>query len=52
MEDLVKITEEPIDLEEVASALSSPELGAILTFIGTVRGIEDGERISYLEYEA
>jgi len=52
MEDLVRITEEPIDLEEVASALSSPEVGAALTFVGTVRGIEDGERISYLEYEA
>jgi len=52
MENLVRITQEPIDLEEVASFLSSPEVGAVLTFIGTVRETEDGERISYLEYEA
>lgn len=52
MEDLVRITEDPIDLAEVVSALSCLEVGAVVTFVGTVREIENGERILYLEYEA
>jgi len=48
----VKVTEREIPVDEIVSRLSSPEIGGIATFVGIVRGIEEGERIFHLEYEA
>ncbi len=48
----VKVTDREIPVDEIVSRLSSPEIGGIATFVGIVRGIEEGERIFHLEYEA
>jgi len=52
MEDYVEITERRIESDEIVSRLARPEVGAVATFVGIVRGSEDGEPISHLEYEA
>ena len=52
MDDYIEITPHPIDIAAVAARLATAEIGAVATFIGVVRGNENGERIAYLEYEA
>ncbi len=52
MEDYMKITHDPINIGEIVSHITHPEVGAVATFIGVVRGMDNGERISHLEYEA
>lgn len=52
MEDYVEITTRPIRADEIVGRLASPKIGAVATFVGTVRGIEADERIDHLEYEA
>jgi molybdopterin synthase catalytic subunit len=47
------ITPEPIDCAgETGRRTPSPTAGAVVTFIGVVRDLEDGLAISSLEYEA
>ena len=45
---------EPLDLDAVVRQVSDPEAahGAIVTFVGTVRGENLGRRVLWLEYEA
>lgn len=50
--DRVRLVNSPIDVQELIEELSGPDCGAVATFLGVVRGEEDGERIDYLEYEA
>ncbi|MFN3347034.1 MAG: molybdenum cofactor biosynthesis protein MoaE, partial [Candidatus Bipolaricaulaceae bacterium] len=50
--DYVRLTKDPIDLEAIISFLTEPEIGAVATFVGTVRARENDENIQYLEYEA
>jgi len=45
-------TERPIDTEMPVRAVSAPEYGAVVTFVGTVRSSTAGERVTHLEYEA
>jgi len=52
MDDYVQITDVPIAVEDIVSRLTRPEIGAVATFVGVVRGAEDREQISHLEYEA
>jgi len=52
MEDYVEITERKIRVDEIVTRLARPEIGAVATFVGIVRGSEDGKPISHLEYEA
>ena len=49
---LFEITTEDISVDEVASRLADPATGAVVTFIGVVRGETDGREVQYLEYEA
>jgi molybdopterin synthase catalytic subunit len=49
---LFEITSEEISVDEVVSRLADPTTGAIITFIGVVRGETDGRAVRYLEYEA
>ncbi len=46
------IRKTPLDLDELVTAVSDPEAGAIATFIGTTRNHNDGRIVSTLEYEA
>lgn len=50
------VTEEPFDVEAIHARLLSPEIGAIVTFTGFVRGVTQREGLppetEHLEYEA
>jgi len=52
MGKLFEIVQDPISVDEVVSRLANPAIGAVVTFVGTVRGDTDGRRVLYLEYEA
>ena len=52
MRKLFEIVQDPISLDEVVSRLVDPAIGAVVTFVGTVRGDTDGRQVLYLEYEA
>jgi molybdopterin synthase catalytic subunit len=46
------ITEEPIDVGALTAQVVDARHGAVVTFVGVVRGFSRGKEISYLEYEA
>ena len=50
--NLIEITEQVISVDEVAARLADPANGAVVTFIGVVRGVTEGRETLYLEYEA
>ncbi len=52
MRKLFEITTEPLSTDQVASRLADPAVGALLAFVGVVRGETDGRSVQYLEYEA
>ena len=52
MGKLFEVVGEPISVDEVVSRLANPAIGAVVTFVGAVRGDTDGRRVLYLEYEA
>jgi molybdopterin synthase catalytic subunit len=47
-----KITDEPINGESIIRKLTTPEIGAVVTFVGVVRESTEGQRVKHLEYEA
>ncbi len=47
-----RLTEEPIDPNEVIREVSDPRAGGIATFIGTTRVESRGRTVHYLDYEA
>jgi molybdopterin synthase catalytic subunit len=49
---LFEITTEELSVDEVVSRLADPAIGAVITFVGTVRAITEGREVRYLEYEA
>lgn len=49
---LFEITSHPLSADEVISRLAEPAIGAVVTFVGVVRGETDGRPVRYLEYEA
>ena len=50
--DIVMLTEDPVSVEQIVSALNEPAIGAVATFIGVVRR-DAGERsVQHLVYEA
>ena len=46
------VTGDPLSLDHMAQMVNNPAMGAITLFAGVVRGVTDGERTDYLEYEA
>jgi molybdopterin synthase catalytic subunit len=46
------LTDQPIDIAALCSALQDPAAGAVVTFDGRVRDHNDGHRVSGLEYQA
>ena len=48
----VDVSTEPIDLPSLFTFVSSPQAGAIVTFIGTVREFSRGKKVTALTYEA
>ncbi len=49
---LFEITPEPLSADAVIARLADPANGAVVTFVGVVRGETDGRAVRYLEYEA
>ena len=47
-----RIRREPLSMDEVTRIVERPEAGAIATFLGVVRNMNDGRVVSLLEYEA
>ena len=51
MPDTFRILDTPLDPADVTEAVRDPACGAVATFIGTVRGNNDGKEVLRLEYE-
>jgi molybdopterin synthase catalytic subunit len=49
---LFRISDQPLELDEVVRAVATPEHGGIATFTGVVRNHNHGKSIVRLEYEA
>jgi molybdopterin synthase catalytic subunit len=47
-----RIRREALSLDEVSLLVARPEAGAIATFLGVVRNMNDGRAVTLLEYEA
>jgi len=47
-----RVTEAPLSLDEVVTAVAGPGRGGVVTFTGTVRDDTRGRRVVRLEYEA
>lgn len=51
MADEFRILDGELDPRAVVEAVRTPDCGAIATFLGTVRGTNDGRRVLHLDYE-
>ncbi len=49
---LLHVGPEPITAEAVVAEAAQPDLGAVVLFLGTVRGLTDGVQTEHLQYEA
>lgn len=49
---MFRVTQKPIDLQELVDFVTDPEAGAIVTFIGTTRDNNEGRRVIALDYES
>jgi len=50
--DALRVTFDPITLDEVAQRVIHPHTGAVATFAGIVRNVSGDKVVAYLEYEA
>jgi len=48
---MIKITTDDFSIDEVHDALKGEEVGCIVSFVGTVRGISEGQKVQRLEVE-
>jgi molybdopterin synthase catalytic subunit len=49
---MIRIVDQPIELDALLAAVENPAAGAVATFIGVTRNHNDGRRVQALEYEA
>jgi molybdopterin synthase catalytic subunit len=49
---MLRLTAEPIVIDELLAAVSDPKAGAVVLFIGTTRDNNEGRQVERLEYEA
>src|ERR1051325_917950 len=49
---MFKVTDKPIDLQQLVDYVRDPQAGAIATFIGTTRNNNEGRKVIALDYEA
>jgi len=50
--ELFEVTEGPLSVEPLVQEVVKDTIGAVVTFIGVVRGFSRGKRVRFLEYEA
>lgn len=48
---MIRLTDQPIPIEAVLQASRSPDAGAVVFFLGTVRSESQGQSVAWLEYE-
>jgi molybdopterin synthase catalytic subunit len=48
--DMIRVTNKPLVPEEVIAAVEGKECGAIVVYVGKVRGKSEGEKVIYLEH--
>ena len=49
---MFRVTDKPINLQELVDFVTDPEAGAVATFIGTTRNNNEGRKVIALDYEA
>ncbi len=49
---LFDITDEKLSADEIVGRLADPAVGAVIAFVGVVRGETEGREVLFLEYEA
>jgi molybdopterin synthase catalytic subunit len=49
---MFRVTDKPINFQELVDCVTDPEAGAIATFIGTTRNNNQGRKVIALDYEA
>ncbi len=49
---MFRVTEQPLNLQELVDFVTDAEAGAIATFIGTTRNNNEGRRVMALDYDA
>ncbi len=49
---LFRVTDAPLQVDEVIATVAAPSCGAVATFIGKVRDSNAGRRVYWLDYEA
>jgi molybdopterin synthase catalytic subunit len=49
---MFRVTDKPINLQELVDCVTDPKAGAIATFIGTTRNNNEGRKVIALDYEA
>ena len=49
---LFEVVTEALRVDEVVGRVADPAVGAVIAFVGTVRGMTDGREVRHLEYEA
>jgi molybdopterin synthase catalytic subunit len=49
---MIRLTDQPIVLDELLGAVADPAAGAVVVFIGTTRDHNEGRSVERLEYEA
>lgn len=47
-----RVASDPLDVAAVSAIVSSPDCGAVATFVGLVRNENGGRRVLWLDYEA
>ncbi len=48
--DMIRVTNKPLVPEEVVAAVEGKECGAIVIYVGKVRGKSEGKKVMYLEH--
>jgi molybdopterin synthase catalytic subunit len=51
-DSMIQLTRDPIDSAALTEQVRRPECGAVVTFLGTVRELTDGQVTVALDYEA
>jgi len=52
MADIYRVTRDVLSVNEVVAGVTDAAVGAVVTFVGVVRGTSEGRQVRYLEYEA
>ncbi len=52
IEPFIALVTDPIDVARVVQAVSHPAVGAVASFLGTVRDVNDNRSVTGIDYEA